>query len=206
MNKMKKKVIISRNIFDTEKFLKGGKSVVIKTETLYGILGNALNQNIVEYIYQIKGRNTNKPFIILIGSIDDLKKFRITPNEIERRLLSLRGLTVVLDINNPKFRYLHRGTNSLAFRIPAKENLLKLLKRLDFPLVAPSCNPEGKEPAKNIEEAIKYFGEKIPIYIDEGKNLNTKPSTIVKIKDNQVNILREGNYTKQDLFSLLKKL
>ncbi len=203
---MKEKIVISKNIFDTERFLKDGKPVVIKTETLYGILGNALNKNTVEYIYKIKGRKTNKPFIILISSINDLKKFGIAPNEIERRLLSLRGLTVVLDINNPEFRYLHRGTNSLAFRIPAKENLQELLRRLDFPLVAPSCNPEGKEPAKNINEAIKYFGEKIPIYIDEGKNLNTKPSTIVKIKDNQVNILREGNYTKQDLFYLLKKI
>jgi len=203
---MKKKPVISKNIFNTERFLKDGKPVVIKTETLYGILGNALNKNTVEYIYKIKGRNTNKPFIILISSISDLKNFGIAPNEIERRLLSLKGLTVVLDINNPKFRYLHRGTNSLAFRIPAKENLLKLLGRLDFPLVAPSCNPEGKEPAKNIEEAIKYFGEKIPIYIDEGENLNKKPSTIVKIKGSQIIILREGNYTKQDLFSLLKKL
>ncbi len=203
---MENRVIISKNIFDTERFLKDGKPVVIKTETLYGILGNALNKNTVEYIYKIKGRKTNKPFIILISSINDLKKFGIAPNEIERRLLALRGLTVVLYINNPKFRYLHRGTNSLAFRIPAKENLLELLRRLDFPLVAPSCNPEGKEPAKNVEEAIKYFGEKIPIYIDEGENLNTKPSTIIKIKDNQVNILREGNYTKQDLFYLLKKI
>ncbi|RUM57866.1 MAG: threonylcarbamoyl-AMP synthase, partial [Persephonella sp.] len=51
-----------------------------------------------------------------------------------------------------------------------------------------------------------YFGEKIPIYIDEGENLNKKPSTIVKIKGSQIIILREGNYTKQDLFSFLKKL
>ncbi len=203
---MEKEIVISKNIFDAKDFLKDGKPVVIKTETLYGILGNALDKNTVEYIYKIKGRNINKPFIILISSASDLKKFGIVPNEIEKKLLDLRGLTVVLDINNPKLRYLHRGTNSLAFRIPAKENLLELLRELDFPLVAPSCNPEGKEPAKDINEAIKYFGEKIPIYIDEGENLNTKPSTIVKIKDKQINILREGNYTKRDLFYLLKKL
>ena len=200
------KFIISTDINDAKKFLKSGKPAVIKTETLYGILGNALNKDTVEYIYEIKGRTYNKPLIILISSIQDLKKFGVFPNKLEKKLLSLEGLTVVLNIDNSEFSYLHRGKKTLAFRIPKKENLKNLIRELNFPLVAPSCNPEGEKPAQNIKEAVEYFRGKIPIYIDEGDNTNKKPSTIVKVENNQINILREGNYNKQELFSLLKKL
>jgi len=194
---------ISNNILDARKFLELGKPAVIKTDTLYGILGNALNKDTVEYIYQIKGRKKEKPFIILISSIDDLEMFGIEPSELERKLLSLKGLTVILDVNNSDFDYLHRGSFSLAFRIPKKESLIKLIKELKFPLVAPSCNPEGKEPAKNIKEAIDYFGEKIPIYIDEGENKNSTASTIVKVKNGNIKILRKGNYSIKEIKNIL---
>jgi len=194
---------VSNNIFDAKEFLKLGKPAVIKTDTLYGILGNALNKSTVEYIYKIKGRKKEKPFIILISSIDDLEIFGIEPSELERKLLSLKGLTVILDVNNSDFDYLHRGSFSLAFRIPKKENLIKLIKELKFPLVAPSCNPEGKEPAKNIKEAINYFGEKIPIYIDEGKNENNTASSIVKVENKKIKVLREGNYSIREIKNIL---
>ncbi len=197
--------VISKDIFSAEEYLKEGKPAVILTETLYGILADALNREAVEYVYKLKKRHPKKPFIILIPNVEKLELFNIKPNDIEKKLLNYKGLSVVLDTDNKNLEYLHRGTKSLAFRIPSKKNLLELLNKINIPLIAPSCNPEGLPPAKNIKEAVNYFGDSIPIYIDEGEVPNNKPSTIVKVKDGNIDFLRVGNISPEEILKYLKK-
>ena len=87
------------------------------------------------------------------------------------------------------FKYLHCGTKSLAFRLPDKKSLQKILK-VTGPLVAPSANPEDLPPAKTITEAKNYFGDQINFYLP-GKT-NTAPSTLIEIIDKKIIIRREG--------------
>ena len=175
--------------------LKNGGIGVIPTDTIYGIVGSALNPETVEKIYQLRKRSLDKPFIILIGSVKDLEKFGIQLTEEQGEFLNKHWpnpVSVILPISGEKFKYLHRGTNSLAFRIPKNEKLLDLLKRVG-PLVAPSANFEGEKPSETIEEAKKYFGDKV-FYIDGGK-LESQPSTLIAFKENaKFNVLREGAY------------
>jgi L-threonylcarbamoyladenylate synthase len=65
-----------------------------------------------------------------------------------------------------------------------------LLKKAG-PLVAPSANPEGMEPAKTIKEAKEYFGERVDFYINGGKLLSP-PSTLIEIKNKKIFIKRKG--------------
>ena len=90
-----------------------------------------------------------------------------------------------------EFKYLHRGTNSLAFRFPAKKSLIEILKKTG-PLVAPSANPEGFKPAENITEAKKYFGgvDNSDFYLSGG-TLKSEPSTLIEMaKNGEVGVLR----------------
>lgn len=189
-----KNIHISNNLLDAVEFIKRGKLVVAPTDTIFGILGDALNRETVERIYQIKNRTPTKPYIILIPDISYLNIFGIQPKKEEKKLLEHRGITVVFDLPESKidkFQYLHRGTNSLAFRIPNDENLLEMLKEVGKPVVAPSANPEGKKPANNIQEAIKYFGNKIDLYV-KGNKKSDKGSTIIKLENGRINLIREG--------------
>jgi len=78
----------------------------------------------------------------------------------------------------------HRGKNEIAFRIPDDEQLIELMKKINVPLIAPSANPEGKPPPKNIQEAIDYFGEKIKFKIlREGNVSYNKIKEILEGKD-----------------------
>lgn len=166
---------------------------VIPTDTLYGLVGSALSKKAVERIYQIKNRDLNKPFIILISDISDLNLFEINLDQKTKDYLTKvwpGPFSVVLPCNNEKLNYLHRGTNSLAFRIPDNEKLLDLLKQTG-PLVAPSANFQDFPPAENIEEAQKYFEEGVDFYLDGGK-LSGNPSTVFKIEDQKIIILRQG--------------
>lgn len=173
--------------------LNSGGIGIIPTDTLYGILGRADKPETTEKIYRLKERTPSKPFIILISQIEDLEKFDIKVSEKDEEIINKYWpgkVSIIFRVDNPKFNYLTRETESLAFRLPAKVNLQEILKHTG-PLVAPSANPEGEKPAENIEEANLYFGNRVDFYIDEG-DLKGEPSTLISIKDGVINVLREG--------------
>lgn len=184
---------------ETAMILKNGGIGVIPTDTIYGIAGSALNKKTVERIYKLRKRNLKKPMIVLISSIKDLKLFGISIDSKVRIILSKiwpNKVSVILPCESNKFSYLHRGTNSLAFRLPAcvagpkNKKLVNFLKKTG-PLVAPSANWEGCVPSNNIKEAQKYFSDKVDFYVDAGTK-KSLPSTLIEIKNGKLKLLRSG--------------
>lgn len=178
------------------KLLRSGNIVVMPTDTLYGLVGSALIPQTVEKIYDLRRRAKDKPMIILIFSIKDIEKFDISltneQSEFLRRVWP-NPVSVVLTCDSKKFLYLHRGNNSLAFRMPKDKNLIKILKQTG-PLVAPSANIEGEKPAENINEAKRYFGNNVAFYVDAGE-LKSQPSTVISLGETgEITVLREGKF------------
>lgn len=176
-----------------------GEVGILPTDTMYGIVGVALRTTTVQKIYALRKRNPKKPMIILIGDIRDIKKFGVVLNASTSRLLKKvwpGKVSVILPISHTrraaliKFKYLHRGTRSLAFRLP-QPTWLRALLRKTGPLVAPSANFEGKPPAKTIAAAKKYFGDRVAFSMDVGR-LTSKPSTLIKVHDGTMIVLRKG--------------
>jgi len=167
---------------------------VMPTDTIYGLVGQALNPKTVARIYQLRSRDPQKPMIILISDVADLETFNI---EIDNKTWAILKkywpgkVSIILPCEDAKFSYLHRGGKSLAFRLPANIDLRGLIKKVG-PLVVPSANIEGKKPAETIEEAKKYFGDALDFYVDGG-TIKTRPSTLIKIDNGQVRMLREGS-------------
>lgn len=179
--------------FNLIKSISVGGIGVMPTDTIYGLVGLALNKYVVQRIYKVRKRNPDKPLIILISAIEDLKLFGIKLNEVQVKVLEKfwpGKISIILPCKASKWQYLHRGTKGLAFRLPKNPSLIRILKTTG-PLVAPSANPEGDLPAKTITEARKYFGDEIDFYIS-GKT-NQTPSTLVELKDDgKLVALRQG--------------
>lgn len=174
------------------KILKDNGVVIMPTDTLYGVVGKALCQSTVDRIYRLRKRNPEKPCIILVGDKNELKKFGIVLTKAQRNEIGRykEPMSFILDCANEKFSYLYRGTNSLAFRVPASPALRNLLIKVG-PLIAPSANPEGLSPAQTISEARRYFGDSIDLYLDAGK-LAGKASKVIKLhKDGKLSIIRQ---------------
>ncbi len=182
----------------TKDILLAGGVGILPTDTIYGIVGSALNKKTVERIYKLRRRNPRKPMIVLIASLADPKKFGVKIGAKERKILNRvwpNKVSVILKIGNSKlkikkFKYLHRGTKTLAFRLPKPYWLRRLLVNVG-PLVAPSANWEGEKPARTVREARRYFGDKVDFYIDTGRCVS-EPSTLVAINDGHLKILRKG--------------
>lgn len=171
---------------------KGGIGV-LPTDTLYGLVGRALSREAVERIYRVRKRSPDKPLIILISAPEDLELFGIPidkgPGRVAQRFWPGR-VSVIVPCDKPEFEYLHRGTKTLAFRLPEKQELVELLKETG-PLVAPSANLSGEMPSLTVEEAKRYFGTSVDFYVDEGL-IQSEPSSIIQVTGHKILIIREG--------------
>ncbi|MEO5635122.1 MAG: L-threonylcarbamoyladenylate synthase [Candidatus Paceibacterota bacterium] len=191
-----------KNVWSDEnliKILENGGVGVMPTDTLYGIVGMADNPDTVNRIYNTRQRSPEKPCIILIGDTKDLKNFSVSLSDKQKSEISKYWpgpTSIILDCQGDqeeKLHYLHRGTHTLAFRLPDSAQLRELILKVG-PLIAPSANIEGMPPAKNIEEAKNYFQHQIDIYVphdEDDTELTSKPSKIIKIdKEGDVTVVR----------------
>jgi L-threonylcarbamoyladenylate synthase len=175
-------------------FLNDGGIGVTPTDTLYGLVASALDPDAVERVYRVRGRDEGKPCIVLIADISELEQFNLelggssTSKWLER--LWPGKVSMILPCPDERFAYLHRGTGTIAFRLPDKPELREFLRETG-PLIAPSANPQGMAPAKTVVEAEAYFGDDVDFYVDGGM-LAGEPSTVVKFEDEKLMVIREG--------------
>jgi L-threonylcarbamoyladenylate synthase len=174
--------------------LKSGGVGILPTDTLYGIVAAATNGEAVRRVYSLKKRDATKPSIILIASVEDVLAFGVELTSERREVLARYWpgpTSIVLSCGDMAPEYLHCGNHTLAFRLPADEELRTFLRE-SGPLIAPSANPEGLPPATTIDEAKKYFYGTVDFCIDGGVHAG-EPSTLIALdQNNAVTVLREG--------------
>ncbi len=175
--------------------LKKGAVGIIPTDTLYGIVGSAVIPATVERIYKVRKRTPSKPMIVLLPSISALRIFGV---KLPARLRTVVNrfwpgkVSIVFECSDKKFRHIHRGNKTIAFRVPDNPKIIKVLKRTG-PLVAPSANPQGAHPSASVKEAFDYFDDAVDFYVDSGR-LYGKPSTLIRFpNEHQLLVLREGS-------------
>ncbi len=94
-------------------------------------------------------------------------------------------------IPNHELTHIHLGVGSIAVRIPRDKYLTGLLRETG-PLLTTSANHPGEPEAATIEQAQEYFGDSVDFYVDGGNLIDRKPSTVIRIVDDAVEILRAG--------------
>ena len=181
-------------------FLAEGGMGVLPTDTLYGLVTTALDPDAVERVYKIKQRDGSKPLIVLISDLEQVEQFGIVLDDaliaqlhnywpIAASAEKKEAYSIILPTVDDQYEYLSCGTDTIAFRIPDNDELRELIRAVG-PLVAPSANPEGYPPATTVDEAQKYFGSDVDFYVDGGV-LDGKPSTLIRIENDEVEVIRE---------------
>jgi L-threonylcarbamoyladenylate synthase len=162
--------------------LKAGGIGVIRTDTLYGVVAAALNPEAVERVYAAKGRTPTKSPIVLIGSLAQLiDEYDEATLAHIGKLWPGKNSVILPSAHGPE--WLTRGNASIAYRLPADEQLREFLEKTG-PLIAPSANSEGEPPAKTIQEAYDYFGDTIDFYVDGGEVTSETPSKLWRLQSN----------------------
>lgn len=166
--------------------------VVIATDTVYGLVARAEDAKAVARLYSIKSRE-HKPGTLIGGSIEQLVDLGLT-----RRYLVVvnqfwpGAVSVILPCSNKDLDYLRLGLPTIAVRIPDDNNLISLLN-LTGPLITTSANLPGQPPATTVAEARAYFNNLVDAYFDGGNLSMRQPSTIIRIVDDAIEVIRQGS-------------
>lgn len=170
---------------------RSGSVGIIPTDTIYGLAARAADVQAVERLYDLKERE-GKPGTIIAADITQLETLGLKHRYLTAVEQFWPGpVSVVVPCADPGLAYLHRGKQSLAVRVPADKKLLDLLRQTG-PLLTSSANHPGKPPAGTVAEAKAYFGNEVDLYADGGDLSDRQPSSVVRIVDDAIEILRHG--------------
>ncbi len=180
--------------------LKKDKVLLLPTETVYGLMCDYKSKEGRDKMYQIKQRDKNNLFQMLISDISMLERFDVELTEPLKKLIDKfcpGAITIVVSQKNG---------DTIGFRIPNHDFILNLICKYGKPLAATSANISGNPASLSIEQALADFADIKPdYYVDMGKiDKNSLASTVVQVIDNEINILREGMISKKEIFKTVK--
>jgi L-threonylcarbamoyladenylate synthase len=171
------------------KLLSGGVGVM-PTDTVYGMVARATDGLAVARFYELKQRD-HKPGTVIAASVAQLVELGVDePHLRQVEQWWPNPLSVICD-TGAELDYLHLGLGSLAVRVPDNEELRWLLE-ISGPLISTSANLPDLPSAVNVHQAQEYFQDQVDFYVDGGDLSGHAPSTIVKIHDDGVEIIRQG--------------
>ena len=181
-------------------FLRNGKIISFATDTVYGLAVDASNFKAVEDLYKIKNRNKKKPIAIFVKDFEAAKKIFYF-DEISQKICKkfLPGsLTLVLETKPEALRLLatnlnQNNDNFLGFRIIDSFFIKNLLEKFNGILAVTSANLSEEKSAITAQEVEKYFNNsKLDLLLDGGICREKTASTVIKISDKKITLLRQG--------------
>ncbi len=196
------------NIKKAKKLLDKSECVAVPTETVYGLAGNAYSDLACKRIFRLKKRPKNNPLIIHYYNIHRLKNDCIlNHNFIKLYNKFCPGpITFILKLKKES-KISKIATNkkmNVAVRFSQHPVMKKLLKKLDYPLAAPSANLSSRISAVSPLDVKEDFGKKIKFILNGGKSKIGVESTILDIRTNP-KILRLGGLEVSSIQKALSK-
>jgi tRNA threonylcarbamoyl adenosine modification protein (Sua5/YciO/YrdC/YwlC family) len=163
---------------------------VIPTDTVYGVVCRATDAAAIKRLYALKHRAA-KPGTIIAASIEQLEALGMKRRYLTAVQEFWPGAVSVVIPCGPELDSLHQGKLSLAVRIPAQPALRALLAQTG-PLLTTSANHAGEAVSVTAEQAEKYFGDGVDFYTHGGDLSGHQPSTIIRVVDDAIEVLRPG--------------
>ena len=197
----------SASLAAAKKILQGGGVVAFPTETVYGLGGDARNDEAVQRIYRVKGRPSDNPLIVHIHSEFDLSSLVYdTPYADRLRQAFLPGpLTLVYKSKNNVSKLVSCGLDTLAIRVPAHKGAQEFLRYVDMPIAAPSANLSKHISPVSAEHVYSDLNGKIPLILDGGICSGGIESTVCDVTGEFPVVLREGLISKEMIESVAGK-
>lgn len=173
--------------------------VISPTDTVYGIMGDALNKESIKNVYDVKRRDYKKPLILLMSSIDMIKEYTLDISEDEMNLMKKfypGCMTLLLKRNSKVDGMICNNGEYVGVRIPDNKDLLSIIEKLGRPVFSTSCNISGNDVVRSVDEIDDEIISKVD-YIYDGGYIDSVSSTVVRIDNGEVVILREGNLSEE---------
>jgi L-threonylcarbamoyladenylate synthase len=197
-----------KNLSKAIRYLKSNSLVVLPTETVYGLAGNAYSKKSVQKIYSIKKRPKLNPLIVHYHSIKDIYKDVIINQEFLKLYKELCPGPITFVLKKKKNTNIcdlaTANLKTVAIRFPSNKIIRKILKNIKFPLAIPSANKSSGVSPVDALDVVDEFKKKLKMIIDDGRSEIGLESTVVDLT-NKTQILRPGKISKIQISKILKK-
>lgn len=180
--------------------LESGGAVVLPTETVYGLFAQALNEDAVNRVYQLKQRPRDKAMNLNVSNLNDIYFFSQNPPFFLEKLYNrfMPGpLTIILKANKNVPFWVNSGLDTVGFRLPNHEKTLRLITETG-PLIGPSANVSGQESGTEFTKLLSQFSEKLEGVADDNA-LTGIDSTILDLSGPKARILRQGAISRETI-------
>lgn len=192
-----------KNYTQAIQYLNAGEVVAFPTETVYGLGAVATNEQAVAKIFEAKGRPSDNPLIVHVGTIEEIKNYVTHIPEVARKCMDAfwpGPLTLVLDVKpNTLASNVTAGLSTVGIRMPNHPVALALLQQLGKPVAAPSANKSGKPSPTKAQHVADDLDGIIPMVLDGGATGIGLESTVLDMTLSTPVILRPGGVTKEML-------
>lgn len=193
-----------KNIKEAGNLIRNGELVIFPTETVYGIGANGLDAEAVKNIFIAKGRAQDNPLILHVSDFEMVDLIAHDINDLERKLMDIffpGPLTIILNKKDIVPSNVSCNLDTVGVRMPSNKIAHALIEYAKVPIAAPSANISGKPSGTNIDDIKNELGDKVALIIDGGETDIGLESTVVRVIDNRVRILRPGKITVQDFLN-----
>ncbi|HEM5056265.1 TPA: threonylcarbamoyl-AMP synthase [Streptococcus suis] len=180
--------------------LENGGAVILPTETVYGLFAQALNEDAVNRVYQLKQRPRDKAMNLNVSNLNDIYFFsQNTPFFLEKLYNRFMPgpLTIILKANEKVPFWVNSGLDTVGFRLPNHEQTLRLISETG-PLIGPSANISGNESGKKFSDIQAQFSVDLP-GIEDDQALTGIDSTILDLSGQKARILRKGAISREEI-------
>ncbi|MGE2815918.1 L-threonylcarbamoyladenylate synthase [Mycobacterium heidelbergense] len=185
--------------------LKGGRLVVMPTDTVYGIGADAFDGTAVAALLSAKGRGRDMPVGVLVGSWHTIEGLVYTMPDGARELIRAfwPGALSLVVTQAPSLQWdLGDARGTVMLRMPLHPVAIELLREVG-PMAVSSANVSGRSPAVNADEARNQLGDLVDVYLDAGPSEQQAASTIVDLTGIAPRILRAGPVSAERIAEVL---
>lgn len=185
-----------------------GGVIAFRTDTFYGLGADPFNQAAVRAIREFKGREDDKPILVLIADVRDVDRFIAERSALFDRIGERHWpgpLTLVGNARPELPEELTAGSGTIGIRLPDDREVRDLVRVCGGALTATSANVSGQPPARTAKEVESYFPE-IDLIIDGGEVTATEPSTVLDLSGSQPVLIREGVVKRSQLEEVLAEI
>jgi L-threonylcarbamoyladenylate synthase len=185
--------------------LRSGGVILYPTDTLYGLGADALSNDAVRKIYDLKGRDERKPIHAIVSDMEMMEKYAEV-SDLARMLAKefLPGpLTLILKKKARIKTGIARGISKIGFRIPDNPFCLALVEKFGKPVTTTSANRSGLKTERTAEAILEQLSGEIALVVDAGELPEREPSSVVDLTGNEPIILREGAIPVADIWTAL---
>jgi len=192
-----------KNVSIAAEDLRNGKLVVYPTETVYGIAADIYNEKAVKELFLLKKRPLDMPLSVAVRDKDMAENIAFITRPVERLIDAfMPGPLTIITKKTSVPDIVTSMSQKVGIRIPDNKIALKLCEEVG-PIITTSANVHSKPDAVSVNAAVEDFGDKVATYLDAGACTLGKPSTIVWIDGDSVEIMRQGTITKQQIEDVL---